>query len=438
MVGPQPTNFKAMTVAAIKKYLQARGVSVNGYLKSGLVEIAVAVEKMMLPLDPNFETVENGDTLKQRLFIHDVQIDDPFTMTMKNDFIDSPPFGLYDIFNHLIYHATEYDKQGLAAYKSFEDYRLFQDGYVQSLKTVSVIDAGVYVYVGQVQPTMRAKTDGGKDCYSLWFILEGRGANRGSVLDAFCECKGGRDGGCKHIAAAMYSLEELLNQDGKKSVTSGPCLWMPKPQSSSQPCAVDQLEIIKIKPPAGKKRKRNYTWLQNIDFDPRSPKHCKVSPMTKERFTERLSAVSDTTSNNDSSPPAPVILPLLQKLYLKKTDENHSGKESDSQTLCGKECSMNQSTGIMRQKVETYIRESTEKNPEKFRNMLYFTDGEINHVEEVTRDQWQCDDWYEHKIGFITASKCKDVCTRQTTLEKKNDFGTTALARAIATQPKKQ
>ena len=48
------------------------------------------------------------------------------------------------------------------------------------------------------------------------FILEGSGANRGSVMDAFCRCKGGRDGGCKHIAAAMYSLEEFLNSDGDK------------------------------------------------------------------------------------------------------------------------------------------------------------------------------------------------------------------------------
>ena len=83
----------------------------------------------MLPVDPKFERVNDAHTTKQRLNIHDIQIEDPFTMKTKNDFIDSPPFGLYDIFNHLIYHATDYDKQGLAAYKSFEDYRLFQDGY---------------------------------------------------------------------------------------------------------------------------------------------------------------------------------------------------------------------------------------------------------------------------------------------------------------------
>lgn len=61
-------------------------MSTAGYLKSGLAEIAFAVEKIMLSLDPNFETASTCDTPKQRLFIHEVQIDRPFTMTMKNDF----------------------------------------------------------------------------------------------------------------------------------------------------------------------------------------------------------------------------------------------------------------------------------------------------------------------------------------------------------------
>ena len=42
---------------------------------------------------------------------------------------------MYDIFNYLIRQSTEYDIQGLAAYKSLEEYRLFQHGYVESLLT---------------------------------------------------------------------------------------------------------------------------------------------------------------------------------------------------------------------------------------------------------------------------------------------------------------
>ena len=65
-----------------------------------------------------------------------------------NDFIDSPPFGLYDIFNFLICHSTSYDKQGLAAYKSFDVYRLFEDGYVESLLTKTLTNERLHVYVG--------------------------------------------------------------------------------------------------------------------------------------------------------------------------------------------------------------------------------------------------------------------------------------------------
>ena len=49
------SDFNAMNVAELKKYLQERGVSVSGYLKTSLVEIASAVERMVLPVDPNFE-----------------------------------------------------------------------------------------------------------------------------------------------------------------------------------------------------------------------------------------------------------------------------------------------------------------------------------------------------------------------------------------------
>ena len=116
----------------LKQYLKARGVSVTGYLKPALVEIAKSVEKMLIPvLDYAKSKQEN------KLIIHSVEIEDPLSSAHEyvNDFNASLPFGLFDIFNHLIYSSTEYDKQGLAAYKAFDDYRLFEEGYVESLLT---------------------------------------------------------------------------------------------------------------------------------------------------------------------------------------------------------------------------------------------------------------------------------------------------------------
>ena len=227
------TDFNAMNVADLKKYLLERGVSVSGYLKTSLVEIAAAVQGMVLPVDPNFEKDQTND--EEHLIIHDMVIPNPFSLKTVNNFNSSPPFGLYDIFNYLIYHSADYDKQGLAAYKSFDDYRLFNDGYVESLLTAQLNQEGVHVYVAKVRPFMKIKTDEGKKYYDLWFVLEGKGANRGSVLQARCTCKGGRDGGCKHIAAAMYALEDLLNTRGRESVTSGPCIWVKKPRQVPKP-----------------------------------------------------------------------------------------------------------------------------------------------------------------------------------------------------------
>ena len=50
-----------MNVAELKKYLQDRGILVSGYLKPSLVEIASAVEWMVLPVDSNFEKDETND-----------------------------------------------------------------------------------------------------------------------------------------------------------------------------------------------------------------------------------------------------------------------------------------------------------------------------------------------------------------------------------------
>ena len=137
--------FTLMKMPELKRFLQGRGVSVNSQLKPGLVAIACAVESMKCPLKNRATVEEEKQNLTRRLFIHDYQLADPFTMKVENDFRSSPPFGLFDIFNHLIYHLSEYDKQGLAAYKSYEQYSLFREGYVESLKACYLKEAGVHV-----------------------------------------------------------------------------------------------------------------------------------------------------------------------------------------------------------------------------------------------------------------------------------------------------
>ena len=106
------------------------------YLKSLLVEIASAVERMVLPVDPNFEKEQTNDA--DNLIIHDMLIHNPFSLKTEDNFNSSPPFGLFDVFNHLVYHSTDCDRQGSAASNSFDYNRLFNDGYVESPLTAQL------------------------------------------------------------------------------------------------------------------------------------------------------------------------------------------------------------------------------------------------------------------------------------------------------------
>jgi hypothetical protein len=55
-----------------------RGVTANGYLKPALLQIAQAVEKMMLPIDPNHE-YGNSDlkNARETFIIHTMVIRQP-------------------------------------------------------------------------------------------------------------------------------------------------------------------------------------------------------------------------------------------------------------------------------------------------------------------------------------------------------------------------
>ena len=178
----QEEKFKAMKLPELKFYLQNRGImTVNSYLKPGYVAIACDVEEINLPVLCETSEADEKLDVSRRLNVHDVTLPDPLKMNVLNDFKHSTPFGLFDIFNHLIYHSSEYDKQGLATYKAYENYRLFYDGYVESLLTINRKDARAHVYV----------------------------------------------------AAALYSLNDLLNTKGEDSITSKPCQWI-RDQSLTQ------------------------------------------------------------------------------------------------------------------------------------------------------------------------------------------------------------
>ena len=111
--------------------------------------------------------------------------------------------------------------------------------------------------------------------------------------------------------------------------------------------------------------------------------------------------------------PAPAILPLFKKLYLPKRD---SSSRTEKNKVC--EDIAVASVGIMARKLTACIKSNPQHNPAQIHKTLFFTGEEIKEINDANFKQWQCKEWYTQKTGFITASKSKQVFTRQTTIEK--------------------
>lgn len=70
----------------------------------------------------------------------------------------------------------------------------------------------LHFYMGNVKPVLIENANEGKSYYVYWFVLEEKVAKRGSFVKAGCLCKEGCDGDCKHIAATMYALGDIIYQ----------------------------------------------------------------------------------------------------------------------------------------------------------------------------------------------------------------------------------
>ena len=99
-------------------------------MKTSITEIAYAVEKKVLPMNPYFE---KDDTTSSNYSINqEMQIPKSSFLKIVNDFNASPPLRLCEIFIHLSSNPSI--RQELAAYISFQEKCLFIDGFTVYLR----------------------------------------------------------------------------------------------------------------------------------------------------------------------------------------------------------------------------------------------------------------------------------------------------------------
>lgn len=174
----------ALKVTELKEYLRLRGIGVTKMKRPELVRLCTAVDALNLSLDPDMCTDRATNTVADLLKsngIDNMSSLQGFTKDLSN----IPNVSLYDVFNYLLYKTVNYDRRKLKAYKSCEDYRLYFDGYVESLEITEL--NSLFIFLAAVKPTQKDKTYLNTSTYDAWIIMD----NAGDVKAAYCTCIGG-------------------------------------------------------------------------------------------------------------------------------------------------------------------------------------------------------------------------------------------------------
>ncbi|XP_063438313.1 uncharacterized protein LOC134719237 [Mytilus trossulus] len=358
----------SMKVTDLKEYLRLRGIGVTNMKRNELVRLCTAVEGLNLPLDPDMCTDRVTNTVAELLKsngIDNMSSLQGFTKDLSN----IPNVSLYDVFNYLLYNTSNYDRRKLKAYKSSEDYRLYFDGYVESLEMTEL--NSLFIFLAAIKPTQKDKTYLNTSTYDAWIVMD----NAGDVKAAYCTCIGGADGGCRHIGATLYEIEGFE----AKSVTDGDNLWLKRARQHDCPVPIKKLKIMKARYSTADQADNG---MQDgaHDFDPRS------SDNRDDYGAEQMLNIARQLK---------AISPELQALDLLE-DPSELDEEVDFVA-----CDRCESWSMMSAAVNA--------TPETLSTILIERD-EVLHVERCTVDQSDNATWFKLRKGRITASNFFKVC----------------------------
>lgn len=153
----------------------------------------------------------------------------------------------------------DYSSENLRSLKSLPGFRLFRDGHVVDLKYCPVEGKSFCFFQFKVKPTERARTEDGQTTYNGFEILN----SSGEVHSAFCPCKGGSDGCCRHVAAVLFDLESTVSNNLMSTCTSGKREWQRRCGNNEYAIPCQDLKIVKAE--FGKTEKDP---VKSLNFEP--------------------------------------------------------------------------------------------------------------------------------------------------------------------------
>lgn len=205
-----------------------------------LVELA---KECHLPLDPDCLFEDREELIGSKLTDGETKLGNPALLSGSYDLNILPHFSVPDVFSYFLSNGVAMSV--LREYRRSEAYSLMEDGYVADVQALNFKDCdGYFAVKSAVQPRTRPGDPvSGAPFYYPWIILSSVSVDqRSAVLSAFCTCKGGMDGCCRHVFATLLEILDFREDASSKSVTSGPCLWL-KRAKTKEAVLVTELQI---------------------------------------------------------------------------------------------------------------------------------------------------------------------------------------------------
>ena len=373
--------FDSWNISQLQDYLKTRGVFYSKLKKVDLVELCKLASLNRLEVDPNCFIDSIADEISAKLNVSGKIIPHPEKLSGSPDMSKLPNIDNFDIYNYLIQFKELYGHKQLKAFTNLVGYELYNAGYVESLEFV--YDVGVQniiVVKFRVKPKQRKEDPINKTpYYNGWVILD---SNQPEILNAFCACKGGADGGCRHTVAVLFEIAECVNGGNRHSVTSALCQWKKKGRrDTDNPQPIDKLVTVlpgssRNEPPTAECYDPYPGYVPDVDAFYAGLKDVKPNAcMLLNRFKKENSA---PPVNED-------IVPTLLDSFIAILENNPSIN-------------------------------SIEEVLAKFS----YTEKDISDIEKCTRGQSDSNMWQQYRKGMITASNFFRISRLKDTTDPKN------------------
>ncbi|KXJ12152.1 hypothetical protein AC249_AIPGENE28621 [Exaiptasia diaphana] len=406
---PNTNDFSTMKVDDLKIYLQDRGIqlSANGKVKrkAELVDLCCKAREMKQPkLLENVEDTEMA--IKAKLKTTDGCLPDPRKLNgWTYNFSSIPEFTFADLYTYLVGNE-DYNAENLRSFKSLLGFKLYQDGHVVDLMYCALLNKNFCLFKFSVKPTERSKTEEGNPFYKGFIVMK----KNGEIHSAFCQCKGGLDGYCRHVAAALFDINGTVANNVTATCTSGKCEWKRRCHKNEYAVRLKDLKFTKAE--FGKDEKH---FAKPHDFEP-GPLSFDVDTM-REKLRAGLQVLypQAVALQFFGSPEDPVI-PEKEVLEHISNDNNVEVNETVDMVYI---YTMEDYANIF--KCESNLEIGSDCSNEvvdSFVNFLSIDGNQCDVICTKTIQQGNTEFWYSQRTGRITASNFHKICHMKDTTDK--------------------